>query len=335
MEDYKKKYEDALNAARKFKDDCPLFWDTKSNPFKDVFEELKESDDERIRKEIIDYLNREITLSNFGGDIATFKKWIAWLERVGKHNEQNFWEKCKHCEYFDGYDLCLHKKNFGAVTDESKENCKNNNFFIEKQGEQNPTDIVEQKFKVGDWIVTPSNETKQIEKVTFGNYYFTDKTLYNIIDIDNNAYIWTIQDAKEGDVLCCENGWTCIFKSLDSNSFSSYCFMDCSEWFCELGGECHSLNKNLCGKIHPATKEQRDILFQRMKEAGYEWDHEKKELRKIEQKPVWSEEDENMKELIIKTLTSMGNLNLKNYHNMNIEEVAEWFKSLKERMNGE
>jgi len=33
---------------------------------------------------------------------------------------------------------------------------------------------------------------------------------------------------------------------------------------------------------YPATKEQRDLLFKKMKEAGYQWDAEKKELRKIE-----------------------------------------------------
>ena len=32
----------------------------------------------------------------------------------------------------------------------------------------------------------------------------------------------------------------------------------------------------------PATKEQRDTLFAEMKEVGYEWDAEKKQLRKIE-----------------------------------------------------
>ena len=30
----------------------------------------------------------------------------------------------------------------------------------------------------------------------------------------------------------------------------------------------------------PATKEQRDLLFAKMKEAGYEWDADKKELKK-------------------------------------------------------
>ena len=33
---------------------------------------------------------------------------------------------------------------------------------------------------------------------------------------------------------------------------------------------------------YPATKEQRDLLFRKMKEAGYEWDADKKELRKIQ-----------------------------------------------------
>ena len=32
----------------------------------------------------------------------------------------------------------------------------------------------------------------------------------------------------------------------------------------------------------PATKEQRDFLFQKMKDAGYEWDEDKKELKKLD-----------------------------------------------------
>ena len=36
------------------------------------------------------------------------------------------------------------------------------------------------------------------------------------------------------------------------------------------------------GEIKPATKEQRDLLFQKMHKDGYEWDAEKKELKKIE-----------------------------------------------------
>lgn len=33
--------------------------------------------------------------------------------------------------------------------------------------------------------------------------------------------------------------------------------------------------------VLPATKEERDLLFQKMKEAGYEWNEDKKKLIKL------------------------------------------------------
>jgi len=46
----------------------------------------------------------------------------------------------------------------------------------------------------------------------------------------------------------------------------------------------------------PATKEHRDALMKAMTDAGYTFDFEKKELKKVEQKPAeWSEEDEDMR----------------------------------------
>ena len=141
-----------------------------------LFPELRESEDERIRKELISFFTERAKYtedSTFGG--LSSKEIIAWLEKQakqkpvisydalregiayfgitqyqidnwlkkyidvekqGEQNEQIFWEKCNHCEYFDGYDICLHEKNFGSVTNESKENCKNNKFYFEKKKEQ-------------------------------------------------------------------------------------------------------------------------------------------------------------------------------------------------------
>lgn len=42
-----------------------------------------------------------------------------------------------------------------------------------------------------------------------------------------------------------------------------------------IGGSCRVFT------AYPATKEQRDLLFRKMREAGYQWDADKKELRKI------------------------------------------------------
>jgi hypothetical protein len=47
-------------------------------------------------------------------------------------------------------------------------------------------------------------------------------------------------------------------------------------------------------------------LFQKMHEAGYEWDAEKLELKKIEQKPAWSEEDEKILNSVIEEIMPFG-----------------------------
>jgi hypothetical protein len=74
----------------------------------------------------------------------------------------------------------------------------------------------------------------------------------------------------------------------------------------------------------PATKEQRDILFTKMKEAGYEWDAEHKQLKKIEHKSAeWSEEDEKHLSWLIEHLNQSGEL----YRNL-----IDWLKSLKSRV---
>lgn len=143
------------------------------------------------------------------------------------------------------------------------------------------------KFKVGDWIVYDKYNNKDIDRIVkLDNElvrFESGEWLYNY-QLNKDCKLWTIKDAEGGDVLSCENGWTCIFKALDNhtNTFSSYCFMDKKGWFCECGGQGHTLDDRICGKIHPATKEQRDLLFKKMKEAGYEWDAEQKELKKIE-----------------------------------------------------
>ena len=77
-----------------------------------------------------------------------------------------------------------------------------------------------------------------------------------------------------------------------------------------------------CGK--PATKEQCDILFQKMKEACYEWDAKKKELKKIEQKPAWSEEDDTRLNHLIGFIQKYGF----EYYS-SIDKVIDWLKSLK------
>jgi hypothetical protein len=144
-----------------------------------------------------------------------------------------------------------------------------------------------------------------------------------IIDVDNEYHLWTIQDAKDGDVLSWDDS-KCIalFKNIyDEESFNSYGLVGhCTGTF-ELRQSYHDIEG-----AHPATKEQRDLLFQKMKEAGYEWDAELKQLKKIEQKPAeWSEDDQS-------SYNEICNLIYDNYRAEDASRLITWLNDIKDRV---
>ena len=67
-------------------------------------------------------------------DDHEYKEYLRLKEKFENKdsNSNSWWDKCKKCKNFEGYDMCLAKGNFGAVTDMSKQVCKENNLFIEK-----------------------------------------------------------------------------------------------------------------------------------------------------------------------------------------------------------
>ena len=171
-----------------------------------------------------------------------------------------------------------------------------------------------QPFKDGD-VVTYENQIAIFKKYIFEDsglaecYVFLDNNLE--IDIDGNYYVkdfateeekkklfdvirekgyrwntesktlenWTIQDAKDGDVIFYDDGWTCIFKCIHGIWYSSYCFIT-SEGEFHTGYETHAVDATSNGNAHRATKEQRNLLFQKIKEAGYKWNPQTKTLVK-------------------------------------------------------
>lgn len=231
---------------------------------------------------------------------------------------------------------------------------------------------VEPKFEVGDWIVR-NGEVLQISAIDelinrIFHYWFTRGTWLSSLKIDEEAHLWTIQDAKDGDVLTTDI-WTFIFKKCQDRSVYYHCAISTFNNFSISDtGEFDS------NYVHPATKEQRDLLFQKMKEASYEWDAEKKELKKIEQKPIldvvipfgtkdseleevtydipkgyhaeiednkvvikkdekkssWSEEDENLLKLSLENLTELKDRFGEEYGK--VGDCIVWLQSLKDRV---
>ena len=157
-------------------------------------------------------------------------------------------------------------------------------------------ELVETKFHEGDWITIDKSSqitsTCRIISINNnGNYIvqFCDDEKVHILSKDfceSNFHRWTIQDAKDGDVLfhsdSASNG-IFIFKEISQRGSTQkvicYCDYDSKDGFCL--GENHTCCWADSKILHPATKEQRDILFQKTKEAGYEWNKETKTLEKL------------------------------------------------------
>ncbi|MBR2291716.1 MAG: hypothetical protein IJ868_05315 [Prevotella sp.] len=186
------------------------------------------------------------------------------------------------------------------------------------------------KFKIGDWVANNSGCFFQITwvgeespcykfKDTFGN-----ENMELQEEIDENCHIFTLQDAKDGDVLATFVG-TFIYNGMDGGGEcpGAYCGMNTKGEFQEVGSKTHWTSK----EVFPATKEQRDALFAKMKEAGYEWNGEKKVLKKIEQTPIaWSKEDETrLTNIIIMLKEGASHHFIKDY----ITKAVDWLKSLR------
>lgn len=137
------------------------------------------------------------------------------------------------------------------------------------------------RFTKGDWVVSSDGKIWHITGLD-GKYYQVISTdgehSYFTIENQDDMQFWTIQDAKDGDVLrlgLC----TVIYKEIVGGNAWCYCSYTDEEGFDAIDD-----NDHLYGLSNAflATKEQCDLLFAKMKEAGYEWDAEKKELKKTE-----------------------------------------------------
>lgn len=369
IEEKAKAYDEALERAKKAQqyDDC--------NVCLYIFPELAESEDERIRKEMIFYFTEEIPQCSIQEHADKMKEFIAWLEKQGtsytkKDVDDAYVEgvafakdelkKQYEATYQTRKDIATFIFNYrGDIKDRAKwiDYLGIKVSFAEDQDEQRPTDKVEPKFREGEWI-TNGDYTWEIVEVKPLDYILQSQD-GNIVDdtisyVDKQFHPFTIKDAKDGDVLHStglHNDCIFIFNGLDNWKFdepngdravaTGYCCLSVLADKMEFGiqgPDCVEVNT-----VKPATKEQRDLLFTKMKEAGYKWDAEKKELKLLitnggdfgfelgnrEQKPVLSEEDEHK----IKDIVYFLNTAKKHYAStVELDACIEWLKSLKKRV---
>lgn len=281
-----------------------------------LFPELKESEDEQSKKWILEYLYDGLRKSDEQFK-DQFKSAIAWLEKQGKNYIEKYIndERNKIGFYYEGKEVSWNEMPINVRKHDYPYYFKGDlDFFpfnIEKQSEQKPANTVKPKFHEGEWVVDNCNNIWKIEAILSQFYILKgvegDKSVPTIEWADKTFHLWTINDAKDGDVLASKEGNPFIYDKNRYNNGLAY-------YYAGLG-----VNNKLTIKsphnmlahfgklrsVSPATKEQRDFLFQKMHNAGYEFDIEKKELKKIEDKPLVIDEgkdeiDRNFTEMMLK-----------------------------------
>ena len=360
IEEKAKAYDEALERAKAINNEKDVDIESGTTICEYIFPELKESEDEKIRKEIISILRNTYWTSNKN----RFNELVAWLEKQRDKDKliQELGEyKVKYTqEVLEKYvnsmsnkdDERLRKTAIAFLKDfaeQGYENAVECIDWLKKQGEQasiqtnerawlylvsdvltwkdgigqylddprvqelakrlcseytqklysssdtlkdeqKSTDKIESRFKVGDWVINKFGDSWHIDSLDKKNYQVSDgKGNYNYFPISkqDEMHLWTIQDAKDGDMLS-------FYTEYRGNKMFQVGIIEkyvgkhggCSNTFKIYVGVNWDNNLQIgkymgCSNIHPATKEQRDLLFQKIKEAGYKWNTETKTLEKL------------------------------------------------------
>ena len=356
IEEKAKAYDEALAKLKRYEGN-PTLW-SYDDMCEKFFPELAESEDEKIRKWLVEELYKSVNSSIITRDFDIYmgRKALAWLEKqklVDKDDldfakRLNELRKVQREKNLDE----LIEMRWSALKDVEKLTkemfTRQAKFFFEvgyeKQGEQKPTGV-EPKFKVGDWITNGIDCTFQIHSIENNMYLRSDDYFIDIETADKKFRLWSIQDAKDGDVLATEN-FIFIFKDIDDcNGVHYYCDYDIYEHEddAQFGIAAHGSIMGIINRARarysPATKEQRNLLFSKMKEAGYEWDAINLKLNRISQsmvsaeaketmydKPAWGEEDEKQVRQIERIIHDDGCTQKLQ------KQIADWFNSLKDRV---
>ena len=312
IEEKARAYDEALERARALNSGKDIDVEAGTTTCEYIFPELKESESERIRKDLIEWIKEfpdMIWRGHYKKDV------LAWLEKQGEQthaelcqpevtSDQELEPKFKVGDtmrtlqeaangYTDGMPVVV-------SIDNEYYHCTNELIAIKDQDgyefppinvKQKPVDNVEPKFKVGDWVVY-DHRPYQVVELPKECYINLGLRRNGKVEFAPSSYCrhWAIQDAKDGDVLASElTGSIFLFRGIKDNKIDFYC-----DYYTRAKWTTDSFDINDSSEyygsveesqdIHPATKEQRDLLFAKMKEAGYEWDSEKKELKKIEPK---------------------------------------------------
>ena len=227
--------------------------------------------------------------------------------------------------------------------------------FMRSGFENESNDKVEPKFHEGDWVVYCNEDVDLITGIEENGYCINNGGYIPFI-CASDIRLWTIQDAKDGDVLATKDNCICIFDNTLEEGKYPFAYCGLSMYGFKVYDRTLPFTHD---NVYPATKEQRDTLEKAMTDAGYTFDFEKKELKKVinkeqikknlqdnsfcrmfENKPTeWNEEDGEIVETLneyVKNLDILfSEIKIGNKDILSKEfrkKVQSWLKSIKDRV---
>ncbi len=148
-------------------------------------------------------------------------------------------------------------------------------------------DEIESKFDEGDYIVSEIGNIYKITKID-DRYHIKQlssgyEQKWNIKGIDENFHKWSLNDAKPADVLIdIQSKKPFLFKDCSDEEYPNYpvayCGINCSNMFKVPEGN----HRWTSGSIRPANKKEKELFYNKLKEAGYKWNRDTLTLSKIE-----------------------------------------------------
>ena len=289
IEQKAKRYDEAINIAKsKIKNDKDhIFYE---EDIIEIFSELKEKTDE----EMIQKLIAVVHLYYGEGVNSERDECLEWLKKQSKN------KPIERKEFttipFGAFDSELIEEMLtipdGCVATiegnriHIKKECKGKLEAIKEEKVDNANNVL--KFKEGEYVVDiDSGKVLRISEILSRGYLF-ENGYYLPFDTANREYrLWTIADAKDGDVLVSLSKMhPFIFNGHydeDTDYVYAYCgisdiIKDDSFYFDKYPNEEFKVWDSV-ENVRPATRDQRNLLFSKMKDSGYEWDSKNKELK--------------------------------------------------------
>ena len=275
--DYEKKYKEALEIMEKYLKSCNAGV-IAENTIKEAFPELKESKDEKIRKSIWQVLSRGESTRVLNALGIQLSEAFDWLEKQKNTTSVTSIHEAYESGFNNGINTVVQEPEEYGLLKEQKSACSEEDEKIRKE----LIEFLCELSKLGK-----NTNFDRWSKADCANWLaWLEK------QCEQKPSEWSVFDAKKGDILSVDN---CVLIVDSVGTFEEKPIIE--SWYCADSNKFYGKGTSMPDRwniegMKPSSPIEKNYLFKMMKEAGYEWDADKKELNNIEQKPAeWSEED--------------------------------------------